>query len=136
MDKMRYKMRLGEKERRKTERIKTPLKIRYKRLSERGLHEESLTQDISGGGMRLKVTNSFKIGERLKTRLYFPDNARPVNIISRVVWRKRRKDSGNAQYDVGIEHVRIEPKHREKFVLLFCETMVNYLTGIKRLGRI
>ena len=86
--------------------------------------EKLITQDVSGGGVGLKVPSPFKKGARLKTLLYFPNEKKPVASLSEVVWCKKSPKTHN--YYAGIRHIKIEPRDRERFVFLFCEMMVNY----------
>ncbi len=113
-------------ERRKSQRLKIPLKIHCKWSQKTKVLQEILSQDISGGGMRIKTSKPLKEGFHLKTLLYFPNASKPVHVTSEVVWCKRKKKAGNIYYDVGVKHLRIAKADRQRFVFLFCETMLNY----------
>jgi len=120
-------IRLRKQERRKTQRLDLPLKIHYKWLKRKGVLQEIFAQDISGGGMRIRTEKAFRKGQRLKTLLYFPNTSKPIHVTSEVIWCKKRKLRGKTCFDVGVKHVYILPRDRERFVFIFCEAMLNYL---------
>ena len=124
---MEYKLKIRKKERRRTQRLNIPLKLAYKWPSRIGTLQQVFAQDISGGGMKIRVDTPFQKGDRLKAKLYFPDQPKPINVASEVIWCKRRKVRGRLRFDVGIKHVHIVPRDRERFVFLFCEAMLNYV---------
>jgi len=111
-------------EKRKADRLKVPLQVEYRFSTQRKtLIERIRAHNISGSGIGLILSNPMEIGTRLKTLVYFPDDTRPVELISKVVWcRPKAKHS----FAVGIKHTTIAPKDKERFISLFCETMINY----------
>ncbi len=123
----KYKLTIKKSERRKKQRLNIPLKVKYKWLAKKGILEEVFTRDISGGGMRIRVDKPFKKGGRLKALLYFPEEDKPINVITEVVWCKKRKFKKKNKFDVGIKHVKVAAQDKERFVFLFCETMMNFL---------
>lgn len=129
--KLTHKARGKRKEKRKFTRITVPLPIKYEWLSKKDILKEALCQNISGGGMMLKVDRPLKVGERLKTLFYFPQDAKPIGAISEVVWCRKTKRKEGIRFDAGIRHIKIEKQDRERFVFLFCETMINFLTANK-----
>ena len=127
-----HKIKIRKNERRKAQRLNIPLKIKYRWVAKRGILQEIFTQDISGGGIKIRTDRPFKIGNRLRTLLYFPDEPKPVNIVSQVAWCKKGKIRKKIYFDIGIKHIKIEPPDRERFILLFCEMMINFLASTKR----
>ena len=114
-------------ERRRTQRLDIPIPVRY-RLSwnRKDFSEQVLTKNISGGGMCLSLKQPLKAGTKLKMSLYFPSDPVPIESLSEVAWCRRNPLKKKTLFDVGIRHLKIIPKDRERFVFLFCETMVNY----------
>lgn len=126
-----HKTQVRRKEKRRSTRISVPLPIKYEWFSKKDILREALCQNISGSGMMIRVDSSLKAGERLKTLFYFPQDAKPINAISEVVWCRKTKSKEEINFDAGIRHIRIEKQDRERFVFLFCETMINFLTANK-----
>ena len=56
----------------------------------------------------------------------FPGAPRPIGSTSRVVWCRKISAKGANRFRVGLEHIKIDLKDRDRFVFLFCETMLNY----------
>lgn len=117
----------GYQEKRKTQRLNIPIQIKYKLLPQEKILEETFCQNISGGGIGLNLDTPLKKGDKLKTFLHFPDDRRPVIAKSKVIWCKKKFKKGEKPcFDIGIQHMRIEPKDKTRFVFLFCEMMINY----------
>lgn len=123
----KYVLKMCKNERRQSQRLSVPLKVKYKWLRRKGILQEILTQDISGGGIRIYSETPFKKGDRLKARLYFPNAKKGIRVINEVMWCKKAKSKGKTYYDVGIKHLKIEPRDRERFVFCFCEILLNFL---------
>lgn len=115
------------KEKRSFQRLNIPVRFQYKLLPHKRILESAFSRDISGGGISFHSSEALKKGERLKILLHFSEEAKPVTAFSRVVWC--RKAAEEKTYNIGIQHVKILPADRERFVFLFCETMINYSLG-------
>lgn len=120
------KQKQSSKERRRSERLDLPIKALFCFFKKRTLIE-SITENISGGGICLKLEWPIPKQNKLRISLYFPNDTKPVNAISEVVWCKRINQKGKTYYEVGIRHLKILPRDKERFVFLFCEMMINYL---------
>ena len=129
--KKRPSLRLTNKkirERRRAQRLDIKFKIKYKLMPRKKILEETISQNVSGGGFCVHLNQPLKNGSKLKVLLYMPNVKQPITALSKVVWcRKSAKQKG---YDVGIKHVKIAPKDKERFVFSFCEMMINYFMGI------
>ncbi len=121
-------------EKRKTQRLNIRLDLKY-RYSFKGkiLIQEVITKNISGGGIGLTLDKPLKVGTELKTVLYFPNDPKPIASLSRVVWCRKAPRKYKASFYVGIRHIKIAAKDRERFVFLFCETMMNYFLISKKI---
>ena len=124
---MKYKTQDREHERRRAQRIKVHLPIEYHLVvKKRRLIEKIFARDISGGGIGLRLNYPLKPGARLRTLLYFPYDKQPVASVSEVVWCRKCFVRRKACFDIGIKHIKIAARDRQRFVFLFCETMINY----------
>lgn len=134
--KLTHKAQVKRREKRKSTRITVPLPIKYEWFSKKDILREALCQNISGSGMMIRVDRPLEVGEHLKTLFYFPQDAKPINAISEVVWCRKTKSKEEINFDAGIRHIRIEKQDRERFVFLFCETMINFLTANKAIKQL
>ncbi|MFC1808175.1 PilZ domain-containing protein [Candidatus Omnitrophota bacterium] len=121
------KIRIDKNEKRMFQRILVKLLIKYKWFAKKGTFRDTTTHDVSGGGMRLHVSEKLNKGQALKTLLYFPNNKKPIRMRSQVTWCRKKR--GANLYDVGIRNVRIERADKERFVMLFCNLMIDVLTS-------
>jgi len=114
-------------ERRRAQRLNIPLRVKcYLPSGGKIITEEVLAKNISGTGIGLSFKRPLNIGSRFKTLFYLPNDQQPISSVSEVVWCKKQIEDGKIYFDVGIEHNKISAKDKEKFVFLFCETMINY----------
>ena len=114
-------------ERRKSQRLDLPLKLACQWYGRRKPAVEAVTYNASGGGMKIRVDTPLRKGDILKGKLHFPESRTPIRAKSEVVWCKEKKVKGKVYYDAGIKHIEIVQGDRERFVFLFCETMLNHL---------
>lgn len=121
------------REKRKTQRLNIPIQVKYKLLSKNRVLNETFSQDISGGGVKLRLSNPLKKGVAIKTLLHFPYDKIPITAYTKVARCNRRLVRGKPRYDIGMQYVRINPKDRERFVFRFCEMMINHFVfGARR----
>jgi c-di-GMP-binding flagellar brake protein YcgR len=124
MAKINKETKNGSTERRKSDRLFIPLQVSYKLLPRKHVLHQAFSQDISGGGIRLSLNFPLKKGEKLRTFIHLAGDPKPVAAFSKVIWCTKKP--GKDDFDVGVQHVRIDPKDKERFVFLFCEMMINY----------
>jgi len=123
-------------ERRKAQRLNIAVPMRYRLyLKKRALSQPILTDNISGTGLGLTLTEPLKKNAKLDVHIYFHDDPKPVVSTSRVAWCKKETKKGLRRFKAGIRHVEIAPTDRERFVFLFCETMLNYLLGLSGVSK-
>lgn len=114
-------------DKRKAQRLTIPLKVKYTiSPRKRTIVEKIFSRDISGKGIGLRHEQPLKIGTKLKTLIYFPADPKPISAVSEVIWCRKGSGAGKAYFNLGIKHQRILPKDKERFIFLFCETMINF----------
>ncbi|MBF0494544.1 MAG: PilZ domain-containing protein [Candidatus Omnitrophica bacterium] len=101
-------------EKRRYERIKTHIPVKYRKLRG-GVNSEglgSLSRDLSEGGVHFRTDEFISMACRLILELDIPQLPRPVKAISKVAWIKRTEaDSEN--YEVGNQFLEISKKDKE-----------------------
>lgn len=119
-------------ERRRSQRMLIPIKVEFTPQGNEKFIEEIFCQDISGGGVKLRLSKPLKSGEKFQTHIYFPGDPDPISAFSRVVWcREINVKNKGTCYEVGLQHLKISPKDSQRFVFLFCEMMLNYFIFAK-----
>jgi len=84
------------KERRNYVRFKINYKVDYSRLSENGellFEGESQTEDVSKGGVRLKLDQFIKEGAILDLKIYNTSYKKPIVCNARIVWVNKERDN-------------------------------------------
>lgn len=84
-------------------------------------------KDISSTGIRLVLPKGVERGDRLELNFSLPvDGAQPISTLAEVVWKKRiSKSEREARFDTWMKFIKFSPKDNERFILQFCETMVD-----------
>ena len=83
-------------ERRKYRRLGINYKVNYSRLSENGevIDEgEAQTEDVSKGGVRLKISRFINEGTVLNLKIYNTFYEKPIDCSGRIVWMKKMTDN-------------------------------------------
>lgn len=118
------------RDKRKTQRLAIPLRVRYRVISGRNKKnpwQETMICDISGGGMRLQLDYPVEKGSRVDMRIYFPDDPKPVDAIAKSIWCRRKKaNKKKISFDIGLQYAGLKEEDRERFIMLFCGMMVDY----------
>ena len=136
MVRMRRRRAAG-RDQRKAQRLVLPVALTYRilpaenrrrsmrnRAVSRGL---AIARNISGTGLRVVLPQPLAIGDRLELAFCFPQDPAPIVAVSQVRWCEKRPRGRPPAYEVGLCHVSIRAQDRERFVLQFCETMINQL---------
>jgi len=105
------------------------MRYRVKGESGESAWKETLLNDISGGGMGLHLKHSLKKGQSIEAFIYFSQTPEPVRVNAKVMWCKKMDSAEKEEtYAIGLQYEDFNREEKEKFILLFCETMVNYFT--------
>ncbi|MGB3081444.1 MAG: PilZ domain-containing protein [Candidatus Omnitrophota bacterium] len=102
-----------KKERRKHERVKTHIPVRFRKLRDGAGVEgsSSLSKNLCSGGIRFRTAEFISMACRLILELDIPMFVKPVKAISKVAWI-RKSDSGN-EYEVGNQFLEMSKKDKE-----------------------
>ncbi|MBD3426870.1 MAG: hypothetical protein GF409_06525 [Candidatus Omnitrophica bacterium] len=100
-------------EKRKYPRVSTHIPVRYRKLGEPEgqMRTNTITKNISEGGIRFGAPEFISRACRLVLELDIPMINKPVKAISKVAWI--RKDGERADYEVGNQFLEISRKDKE-----------------------
>ena len=102
-------------ERRQYARIPFSFPVRFKEcgydkdhLKEEGLSQYAYTNNISAGGVQLKLSERIKAGKYIKMKLTLPiySDCKIINVLGQVVWS--RLDEIEKKYAIGIQFLNID----------------------------
>lgn len=86
-------------DRRRFERIAMRIPVIHQRIGKEALGD-AFTVDISASGMQAFFDRNFRINQRLKLWLDFPETEKPLTAQGRVVWRMRKNET---TWRIGVE---------------------------------
>lgn len=82
---------------------------------EEGPFKESITRDISGGGLSVALEELIERGETLECQLLFK-NKKAVHFTGKVVRSSKYELEGKYKYEIGVVFERIQPVDQEKVI--------------------
>ncbi|MBN3039478.1 MAG: PilZ domain-containing protein [Candidatus Omnitrophica bacterium] len=111
-------------ERRKFVRVGESLLLSYRTLSAQEAHQESFSNDISGGGVKMPFKEEPKVGDILELSIELLKEKKRMLLEAKVIWVKANPDDKSHPYQAGLEFTNIGL--REKSMLS------NYLQYLNR----
>ncbi len=93
-------------ERRKFPRYNLVCKVLYKKTSSLLWRNETYTENISLGGLKIKVKKLLEEGERLKLKIFDPSVKAPIKAEAKVIWAKKISHIRNSGA-IGLAFTRI-----------------------------
>ncbi|MDD5756550.1 MAG: PilZ domain-containing protein [bacterium] len=101
-------------ERRKFVRLDTSVKIRYKVLQPTDNKNDSNTQNLSAGGVKIEVKEPVKPNTVLWMEIALPNEANPLQAKGEVVWQEKISTSENSHYEMGIKFLEMDLNDRSR----------------------
>lgn len=110
-------------EKRLYERIFLPIKLNYEVKNRPKIVQETVSKNLSGGGICLSLKEKLLPRTELAMRIEIGKNSDSVNLNGKVVWNRRVEVSGEAggdvYYDTGIEFIDADPININRVVTHF-----------------
>ena len=110
-------------ERRRYVRLDTRLKISYTVLKkDKDTFIPSETKDISGGGIRIFLSEPIPVQTFLKLTIHLPDDPKPIVCSGKTVWVEEfvvlptEKRNEKNQFEAGVTFTEIDPKDRDRII--------------------
>jgi len=113
------------KERRMFERINAPLKIKYEVMVGLPSSKTAVSKDISGGGIKLALSENLEAGTELKLDIEIPSEKEKItSAYGKVMWSRKVEISGKkptTYYETGIKFMKVNPLSIGKIFRYFLE---------------
>lgn len=110
-------------ERRLYERISLPIRLKYEVKNRPKLVKETLTKNLSGGGICLSLKEKLLPKTQLVMVIEIGKSNDLINLNGNVVWSRRVEILGEAEtdvyYDTGIEFINADPININRVVTHF-----------------
>lgn len=105
-------------ERRASVRIKISLKTNYRVDEKSATRKDSVTENISLGGILMQLYEKLYPPTRLLLDIFLPNDPAPILAKGEVVWIKEKPqldESGRKAFDVGIKFISMNSRYKVKF---------------------
>jgi c-di-GMP-binding flagellar brake protein YcgR len=99
-------------DRRRYDRIRVSLNVKYETNGKVSTESVSVTKDISEVGLALDINRFVKPGDRVKLELKIPGYYIPVLGTASVIWTRKEKDSYNVP--AGLRFLQFSEEDRKK----------------------
>jgi len=94
---------------RKYDRLQQPMSVRHRPENEDRI-ENTQSQDISAGGLRIATTSKIEVGSKLNIEVNIASQGAPYYAVGEVVWFKENENTSDKKFDIGIKFLRIVNK--------------------------
>ena len=110
-------------EKRLFERISVPIKLVYEVNTRPQIINESISKNISGGGICLSLREKLLPNAQMNLRIEIGSNKDLIILNGKVVWVRRveilEKEGPNVYYDTGIEFINANPININRLITHF-----------------
>ena len=100
-------------ERRRTVRAVARIEVFNKETSEQRV-PLYVSGNVSVGGIFLITQDPLEPGTDMKISFTLPGDDREIHAEGRVVWKRRQREASDRQPGMGVQFMKILPKHQEK----------------------
>lgn len=102
-----------EQERRKYPRVYASLPMQFRPIGELDkLPHETITRDLSEGGVRFRADRFVPVGTRLVVNVLLEGHREPVRSLVKIIWTRKQQYSDN--YEVGCQFVNLPEDARAR----------------------
>ncbi len=106
----------NKKEKRRFRRLNASCSVKYAIMAAMHSPYDTLSKDISAGGLRILTDRNFKFGTLLEMEIAM-QNRPSLFAIGKVVWVKKPRSAGK-DFETGVRFMNIEPADREAIMAL------------------
>jgi hypothetical protein len=120
--KLKELKRLFAQDKRKTDRLRLPIRIFCFPASCPNWQGPVLIRDISGQGVRFLSVDKLKTGSEVAFKIEFPEFNNPrILVKSKIIWCKELKTGG---YEIGVNFNKMELSDRRRYVEYITEKIL------------
>lgn len=122
--------------RRQFPRVIYPCLIKLSAKAKTGINILTHTENIGIGGISVTVKHEIKLFSDVEIEIDLLDTADHIKAIGKIVWVVRRRPTENVKplfYDLGVEFVNLQSKHKEHLKMVLEKVIQNGATVIKQI---
>lgn len=87
-------------------------------------------ENLSGGGLLLKVAGRYEIGDLLSIQIFLPDGKPPVEAVGKIVRVQNEPKDENLAAHYGVEFVEIDERERSRIIAFLNKVQASKLAGV------
>ncbi len=118
----------SQTERRKADRLPVPVRVTYriKRDPHLDLTSNTVVSDLSGGGLRLIVSEEIPLNTPCELTIHLPEEQRPLAAAGSVTWCRRRSSRGKTAFEIGVTFTTMSRAERERYYQFICDRLLDH----------
>jgi c-di-GMP-binding flagellar brake protein YcgR len=105
-------------ERRRTVRLEIPLSVKYTALPPHNHNSNSITRNISKGGIQMLIYEKLNVGDVISLKLNLDSQSQPISGRGEIAWLKDASPEAGAtekrSFIAGIKFIDLKPKDEER----------------------
>ena len=115
-------------DRRKADRLPLPVRVTYriKRDANLDLTGNTTVSDLSGGGLRLIMSEEIPLNTPCELTIHLPEDQHPLTAGGTVTWCKHRSGRGPASFEIGVTFTTMNRTERERYYQFICDRLLDH----------
>ncbi len=115
-------------DRRKADRLSLPVRVSYriKRDANLDLTGNTTASDLSGGGLRLLMSEEIPLNTPCELSIYLPAEQHPFTASGIITWCKRRSERDAATFEIGVTFTMMHRAERERYYQFICDQLLDH----------
>ncbi len=87
-------------------------------------------ENLSGGGLLLKVAGRYRLGDLLAIQIFLPDGKPPIEVVGKVVRVQSEPEDEKLPAHYGVEFVEIDERDRSRIIAFLNKIQANKFAGV------
>ena len=94
------------------------------------VEEPAEAENLSGGGLLLKVRSRYSIGDLISIQIFLPDGKSPLEAVGKIVRVQSEPKEEHLPAHYGVEFVQIDERDRSRIIAFLNKVQAHKLTGV------
>jgi hypothetical protein len=115
-------------DRRKADRLPVPVRVTYriKRDAHLDMTGNTTVSDLSGGGLRLMVSEDIPLSTPCELTIHLPEDQHPLTAGGTVTWCAKRASRGKSAFEIGVSLATMSRPERERYYQFICDRLLDH----------
>ena len=94
------------------------------------VEEPAEAENLSGGGLLLKVRSRYSIGDLISIQIFLPDGKSPLEAVGKIVRVQSEPKEEHLPAHYGVKFVQIDERDRSRIIAFLNKVQAHKLTGV------